>query len=493
MSDDDALSALVGRLAAAYSAILATSAEPIPSRYTAPESQASYLFGALVSRLKATPSESEAWLVLTALSAAIPSEDDLLEFLRRLELDGSAKTSGWLLQSALDRAPTSGMPLAGLDIVSGGVLINVDFVAQHDLHTGIQRVVRETVSRWNRLHDIVLCAWSTTGAALRGLSPTEQARAAYWDLEAPPLEDHSHRLVIPWKSTLLLPEPLPHSTTSTMRSLARFSGNQVVMIGYDAIPVTSAESLPNSSTESFSNYLSALKYATLVVGISASASEEFLGFGEMLGAQGLPAPLVRECLLPVDGPAQVDPGPVAATQQPMVLCVGSLAPHKNHLALLHAAEILWREGLDFQLLLVGASGWNNEEFHDRIEALTQAGRSVTVARKIGDDELWELYRQARFTVFPSLHEGFGLPVAESLAFGTPVVTTSYGSTAEIAEGGGVILVDPRDDHALASAMRTLLVDDALLAALSTEAAARPPRRWDDYADDLWTLITEAAA
>jgi glycosyltransferase involved in cell wall biosynthesis len=506
MSEVDALEALVDRLRAVDTALFSG---PVTGRGSEPANAdtattASYLLGRIVARIHAAPSHAETWLLLTAVAAAIPGEEDVLEFVRRLELDGPPRATRWLLQSSLTLASTVGSPLARLDIVTRTVLVNVDFVAQNDLHTGIQRVVRETVSRWNRDHSISLCVWTASGAALRGLTAKEQERAAYWGLTAPELADNSPRLVVPWNSTVLLPETLRYATTSPMRSLARLSGNRIVMIGYDAIPVTSAESLPDFSSEIFGNYLSALKYADLVVGISASAVEEFSGFGEMLAAQGLSAPEVRECLLPVDAPdailrqdpSEAEPDDKASRSRsgrPTVMCVGSLAPHKNHLALLHASEVLWREGLDFELLLVGASGWHDDEFHARIDELSAAGRPVVVARRITDDELWELYRQARFTVFPSLHEGFGLPVAESLSYGTPVVTTRYGSTAEIGIGGGVLLVDPRDDEDLANAMRSLLIDDELLGKLAVEAATRTPRLWDDYASDLWALVSDAAA
>ena len=96
-----------------------------------------------------------------------------------------------------------------------------------------------------------------------------------------------------------------------------------------------------------------------------------------------------------------------------------------------------------------------------------------------DDLLWGGYRVARFTVFPSLNEGFGLPLAESLACGTPAVTSNYGSMREIVElGGGALLVDPRDDHSVADGMRALLTDDSLLEEL------RDPSNYEAFQNDL---------
>jgi glycosyltransferase involved in cell wall biosynthesis len=111
---------------------------------------------------------------------------------------------------------------------------------------------------------------------------------------------------------------------------------------------------------------------------------------------------------------------------------------------------------------------------------------------VSEEELWQAYHDASFTVFPSFHEGYGLPVAESLACGTPVITTNYGSTREIAEGGGALLINPRDDDELTDAIRRALTDDALLEKLRAEAVARSPRSWDDYARDLWQALSAPA-
>ena len=176
---------------------------------------------------------------------------------------------------------------------------------------------------------------------------------------------------------------------------------------------------------------------------------------------------------------------------PLVVVVGSHEPRKNHLAVLEAAERLWTGGATFELLFIGGSGWKGEEFDALVASLVSAGRPIIVRKRCTEEELWTAYSLARFTVFPSLLEGFGLPVAESLACGTPAITSAHGSMAEIAEGGGCLVVDPRDVDALESAMSRLLRDDRLLERLRLEAASRPTLTWDDYASELgafsWTL------
>ena len=105
-----------------------------------------------------------------------------------------------------------------------------------------------------------------------------------------------------------------------------------------------------------------------------------------------------------------------------------------------------------------------------------------------DDQLWAAYTLARCTVFPSLDEGFGLPIAESLACGTPVITSNYGSMLELAADGGALLVDPRDDHDIARAIERLVTDDRLHAALREQALGRHDRTWDQYAEEAWDYL-----
>jgi glycosyltransferase involved in cell wall biosynthesis len=96
-------------------------------------------------------------------------------------------------------------------------------------------------------------------------------------------------------------------------------------------------------------------------------------------------------------------------------------------------------------------------------------------------------------MFPSLNEGFGLPVAESLAHGTPVITSDYGSMKEIADdSGGCPLVDPRDDDQIRAAMRSLLTDGALLAELRRAARTARTKTWDEYAAEAYDYLVTGA-
>jgi glycosyltransferase involved in cell wall biosynthesis len=450
------------------------------------------LLSALVDSVHCQPSASRLWLLYTAVASAFPTEDDVLEGLRFFELSSVSESTIWLLESCYDSSVARGAPELTMEVASGRVVVDVDFSAQHELNTGIQRVVRQTMSRWCLRHDVILTAWTGGGGALRELVDKEKDRILRWDARlaaTSPLSRPEH-LVVPWQATMVLPEVAAPSLCPSLAALAQYSGNEVVIVGHDTIPVLSADLMPVVEPNRFVRFLTVVKHATRVAAVSRSAAAEFQGFTDTLVTQGLSGPIVSACPLPVEVPTATAPEPGPPASRPTVVCVGTHEPRKNHVAVLQAAELLWRQGLAFELRLIGGRGWDTVDFDARLDALQRAGRPVSALRTVTDDDLWSALRSARFTVFPSLHEGYGLPVAESLAVGTPVVTTEYGSTREIGDGGGVLFIDPRDDDDLADGMRRLLTDDGLLERLRREALERPRRTWDDYAEQLWDMLIQ---
>lgn len=455
------------------------------------------LLAELAKTAKRESRDDVLWLLTVALTGAFPTGDRLRGIRRALKLASEADAFTAFVAACGDVAAHSENLAADIDVVVGGVVVDVDFCATNTHNTGIQRVVRHTMARWSATNDPTLVAWTRRGGAMRSISERERARVVAWGspgtrASSEP-DDAGHRLVVPFRSTVVVAEVPRYELCEPLAALAEFSGNTVSMIGYDAIPIVSADTVPVAETERFVRYLAVVKHSHRVVGISRAAADEFEGFADALGAQGLLGPTTVEVLLPVDSPDVVTAKTNTDSGLPLVLVVGSQEPRKNHDAILFAAEMLRREGLRFRLRFIGGGSlWFTRGFDKRVSALRRRGQAVEVLRGVDDATMLESYRQARFTVFPSLHEGYGLPVAESLALDTPVITTGYGSTAEIAADGGCLLVDPRDDDSLLSAIRTLLVDDEVLARLHVEIAARPARTWDDYATELWRELVVSA-
>jgi glycosyltransferase involved in cell wall biosynthesis len=472
---------------------------------TSPGAVAAALLPALVEHCVPASRTDARWLLLTAAFGAFPTTDELKDFGRRLELLPIHRAQSELLAEVL-RDPARGRADLPMTVVSGTAVVDVDFSARHDTHTGIHRVVRETVPRWHANRSLHAVAWIDQFSAFRTLSPREAARVFSFADEtavAPEAEGTADggggtatgdaagpRLVVPWRSVVVLADVVHRHTNARLAALARFSGNTLSLIGYDFIPITSAETRPPVDSIAFAQYLTVVKHAHRVAGISRSATAEFSGFAHAVTAQGLRGPAVRTVELVSQAPSAVAGDRPADRTRPVVLCPGSREPHKNQRAILHAAERLWRDGLDFELRLVGGAGWSDEVLRPAAERLHAAGRPLTELGRVSDDELTEQLRGADFVVFASLHEGYGLPVAEALACGTPVITSNFGSQREIAERGGCVLVDPRDDDDLTAAIRRLLTSPDELARLRQEIACRPERTWDQYAEELWAFLVD---
>jgi glycosyltransferase involved in cell wall biosynthesis len=438
----------------------------------------------------------EVWLTLSVMTGSFPTDEEVEEIARESEFDGGRSLAERVRRTTTKRRARRTVRVAG----ANEILIDVSTTVSVEYLTGIQRVVRETASRWSLRDGAVLVAWTKDWRALRALTPAQNASVVEWGagpaMISKPVAD-PNALIVPWKGTVLTPElPAEVERTSRWRSLAQYARCRTGVIVFDCVPITSSETRIDWQEDTFSHYLAALSHCDVLAPISDAAATEFRGWRSSLAAIGRRGPAIEPIQLPaaVAPPRETD---IEAARErflvrnlPMVLVVGSREPRKNHAAVLHAAELLWRRGHEFSLTFVGGRAWQADVFTQQLQQLQQIGRLVDVAAGAGDTELAAAYSLARFSVFPSLNEGFGLPVAESLALGTPVITSNFGSMREIAEGGGALMVDPRSDDAIADAMALLLTDEILLAQLRTEARARPKRTWDDYASETWDLLVE---
>lgn len=155
----------------------------------------------------------------------------------------------------------------------------------------------------------------------------------------------------------------------------------------------------------------------------------------------------------------------------MILFLGTLEPRKNLPTLLAAyGRLCQRPGFAHRLVIAGGKGWYHGQIEATVQRLGLADR-VLFPGFVPDDELALWYSAADLFVYPSLYEGFGLPVLEALACGTPVVTSDASSMPE-AVGDAGLVVPPLDDVALAEAMGRLLEDHALAEDLRGRGLAR---------------------
>lgn len=431
----------------------------------------------------------QVWLAIAVLAGQFADESTLVRLARNAELEPLS------LHAAIDALIGPERPCRPVRVVQDGVIIDVAHTVSVDFVTGIQRVVRESMGRWLRDHaEVEPVAWTEGWLTMRALTGPESADVGR-TRDGLAEEPHDTELVVPWNSVVIIPELAAESPRSTrLRCLARFSRNKVGAVAYDLVPIVASATTVTGMPDDFARMLTAMRHYDRIATISHAVAREFEGWKTTLGAVGLEGPHVAGVPLPIQVESASDHGAALAESMlrvadwPMILVIGSHEPRKNHLPILHAAEMLWREGLRFSLTFIGGGSWGGDEFSSRVKALLERNLPVQTITGASDDLLWASYRIARFTVFPSLYEGFGLPVAESIAAGTPCITSGHGSMREIAEGGGALLVDPYSDVEIREAMRRLLTDDELLGRLQGEATGRVRRTWDDYAADLWDAL-----
>lgn len=206
---------------------------------------------------------------------------------------------------------------------------------------------------------------------------------------------------------------------------------------------------------------------------------------------GIPARKIRVLPLGADHalrPERTDPRLGArrlgqlGIQRPYLLSVGTLEPRKNHLRLLDAFARFRRERPErpHQLVLAGGFGWLDGPVRARLRETNADGRIVHLP-DLDDGDLMALYDLAEQHVYPSLYEGFGLPVLESMARGVATITSRRGSLPEVG-GDAVLYADPEDPEELAGLMALLTEDDARRRELAEAGRNRARRfRWSDVA------------
>jgi glycosyltransferase involved in cell wall biosynthesis len=142
-----------------------------------------------------------------------------------------------------------------------------------------------------------------------------------------------------------------------------------------------------------------------------------------------------------------------------LLFVGTIEPRKNLTCLLSAFEAVHAEGLSDGLVIVGRRGWLYDDFFARLEQ-SPVRDAVLFPGYVPDEDLPAVYSGAQGLVFPSAYEGFGLPVLEAMACGTPVVASNVSSLPEIG-GDAALYSDPVDVEGMTEAVRRLLCDAEL--------------------------------
>jgi glycosyltransferase involved in cell wall biosynthesis len=235
------------------------------------------------------------------------------------------------------------------------------------------------------------------------------------------------------------------------------------------------------SVERHPGYMKLLSRFDRVWAVSNASREELLGFWKWQGVTEQPAVEVLPLGADWGGVPRVT-APSGGTGSRRVVCIGILEPRKNQVALIEACEGLRREGLEFELHLVGRV---NPHFGASVAARAREAAArwpgLRLHASMDDSRLIDLVRSSRVTAFPSIAEGCGLPLVESLWLGVPCICSDIAALAENARAGGCQVVSGNGIEGWMEGLRKVLFDDAHHQRLVAAALARPLPTWSSAA------------
>jgi glycosyltransferase involved in cell wall biosynthesis len=286
----------------------------------------------------------------------------------------------------------------------------------------------------------------------------------------------------PW---LLMTETMIESRFQYIRSYARARHFRMAAVFHDAIPVLRPDLCNEEMRNNHVAYMRGLAECDAIFPNSPYSAQCLLGCWKEWAVDGckvvanlLPgecagAPRNQEMDIPLQGPVRI-------------LMVSTLEPRKNHRMLLNACLRMQRlhPELDWTLTLVGNKYAGAFDIADDVETACRSNPRIQWLGIVDDTTLARLYRESTFTVYPSVIEGFGLPIMESIWYGRPCLCANQGVMAEQAAGGGCLTADVNDEAALADALYRLATDRSLLTKLARQAVSRPVKTWATYAQEL---------
>ncbi|WP_137680633.1 glycosyltransferase family 4 protein [Aurantiacibacter suaedae] len=308
---------------------------------------------------------------------------------------------------------------------------NLEFCAVHP--SGIYgRIKRQTALAYL---DELDRRWTNTG---RDTGKRSLADAAPWITRLMPRQEGIG-------SADVLVQASPHHLhhpNKVRRKLAREQARFVCMV-YDLIPIEFPEyARPGGAVLHERRMASVAELADTVIAISSATGASLTRWIE---GRGLVPPPIKVALLGSRPVADV-PARRYEDAKPYLLCLGTIEPRKNHMLLLH----LWRSIAEQlptaeipRLVVIGRRGWENEQIIDLLDRCPGLRPFVEEVNTCGDSDLAGWLRGASAVVMPSFTEGFGLPIAEALSVGTPVIASDIAAHREV--GGDVAdYLDPLD-------------------------------------------------
>jgi glycosyltransferase involved in cell wall biosynthesis len=246
---------------------------------------------------------------------------------------------------------------------------------------------------------------------------------------------------------------------------------------HDLFVITGEYSTPEFRTRFRQQAIDAAKRSDLIIAVSAFTASQV---SSLLGVEPSRLRVIHHG---VHLPARL---PDESQREEMILHVGAIQRRKNVERLLAAFEALpgnWR------LVLAGSAGYGAAEIMARIQA-SPARERIQVMGYVSATALTELYAKAGIFAFPSLDEGFGMPVLDAMAWGLPVVTSDGSAMPEVA-GNAALLVDPTSVESIESGLQSLISNPELRRACAAKGLQRVKEfNWRSAVSKTWAVYEE---
>lgn len=275
-------------------------------------------------------------------------------------------------------------------------------------------------------------------------------------------------------------------------------GGDVVQMVYDLIPYVRPEYCTPGLQKHFKDWLTDLSsYVNRYICISEFTTRDLRNF---LGPKAENKSIkVITLAHEFDGYARYSQPVTPSSEindllhQPFVLCVGTLEVRKNGVALLQAwLRLIEKLGQKTPtLIFVGKPGWRNQEFNKTLHS-NQLAHFVKIIHLPSDSDLASLYQNCLFTIYPSLYEGWGLPVGEAAWFGKACITSNATSLPEVC-GDLAIYVDPTNIDDIAEKAEKHILNPGLITAKENAIKESKLRTWLDVSNDIYEFIESQAA
>ncbi|MFZ4071371.1 MAG: glycosyltransferase, partial [Caulobacterales bacterium] len=376
----------------------------------------------------------------------------------------------------------------------GKIFFWVDHTGRYDGNSGVQRVVRNlSRAMLERGCNVVFVSWSPTEFAIvRSDDASILNLGRFHGPQVPPQERAGEPLHLnevdegdlagAW---LIVPEVTHGSPDQTQDWIAYARAHQMrtCVIFHDLIPIL--QDGYGELRDLHARYAQQLALVDLVIPVSEYAGDTLRTY--YARDMRLPYSELPEIVAALNGESFAGHDRPLLAELPerpiQIASLGTIEPRKNQVGVVRAFNRLChrRPDLDLRLSFVG-------HLHPAVavefKKLVASNPRVEWLGYISDQTLTELYERTHFTIFASVEEGYGLPLAESLWFGRPAICADFGPMAEIAASGGCLTIDTRSDDALEKALERMAIDEDLRKSLAQEAKARKFRTWDNHAEEI---------